>query len=158
MRRRDFIALLGGITAISPRAVRAQQGDQRLIPLLIDLPGWTGNAPIESGEEKKGGQVIALRIYVRGEARLNAVLGSGVPARPGGNDSPNYTTPEEHVRTSTISGFQVTSAVAPDFVWISVKFSPVARFNLYFHNVAEDEAMAIAQKFDWRQIQALLPN
>jgi hypothetical protein len=41
---------------------------------------------------------------------------------------------------------------------ISVTFSPDARFNLLFDNVAEDEAMAIAQKFDWKQIQALLPN
>jgi hypothetical protein len=159
MRRRDFIALLASATTVWPQAVRAQQGYQRLIPLLIDLPGWTGTTPIGTDGERNGGRLItALRTYVRGDARFHALIVSGIPARSGDNDSSDITARGGHESTSMIDGFQVKTSSAPGFVWISVMFSSDARFNLLFNNVADDEAGAISRKFDWRQIQALLPN
>jgi hypothetical protein len=53
MRRREFITLLGSTAAAWPRAVLAEQGYQRFIPFLIELPGWTGLKPAGTDEEKR---------------------------------------------------------------------------------------------------------
>jgi hypothetical protein len=37
----------------------------------------------------------------------------------------------------------------------TIPLGPKAMFGLFFNDVSEDEAMAIAQKFDWKGIQAL---
>jgi hypothetical protein len=58
--------------------------------------------------------------------------------------------------TSTIEGFQVTTQTSPVFVIIAITLGPDAMFNLLFNNVSEEEAMTIAQKFDWKGIQQLV--
>jgi hypothetical protein len=164
MRRRDFIALLAGVTIAWPRAVRAQQGYQRLIPLLIDLPGWTGTAPTGTDEERNGGRVMgALRTYVRGDARFFISIVSGIAAMSKDNGGGSLHLAlrgrqGQHESTSAIDGFPVKISSSPTIVFISVTLSPDALLSFVFNNVAEAEAIVIAQKFDWKQIQALLPN
>jgi hypothetical protein len=50
----------------------------------------------------------------------------------------------------------LTTLTSPVFVNITINLGPNAMFNLFFNNVSEEEAMTMAQKFDWKAIQALL--
>jgi hypothetical protein len=156
--RRCAISLM--LTALSsaslPSAGRAQQSFQRFIPFLIDLPGWTGPPPAGTEEERKGGRVItASRSYLRGDARFNALIISGAAALAAGNNGVHVTVGGVHKSTSMIDGFQVATQSDKIFVLISITVGPNAMFNLFFNNVSENEAMTLAQKFDWKAIQAL---
>jgi hypothetical protein len=162
MRRRDFVAFLGCAAAAWPRAVLAQQGYQRFISFLIDLPGWTGSQPAGTDDETKGSRAIAVsRRYSRGDARLNALIISGASSAfivlgGGSSDGVHTTVGGNHMSTSTIEGFHVMTLTSPAVVNITIMLGPDAWFRLFFNNVSEEEAMTIARRFDWKGIQALL--
>lgn len=151
------MTFIGGAVAAWSRPARAQQGYQRSIPFLIDLPGWTGTEPLGTDEQRKGGRVItAARSYLYGDARFYAAIFSGTAALAGANDSVHIAISGTHKSTSTIEGFQVVMELTRVFVSIAITLGPDAMFNLFFNNVSEDEAMAIARRFDWRGIHALV--
>jgi hypothetical protein len=155
MRRRDLVTLLGSAVTIWPQTLRAQQGYEQLIPLLIELPGWMGALPVGTDEEAKGGNGISAgRSYIRGEAHFSAFIVSGVAALSA--KSGVHIDVKAQKSTSTINGFQVTTQSTPVFVLISIALGPDAAFNLMFNNVSADEAMAIAQRFDWKRMQEVL--
>ena len=58
--------------------------------------------------------------------------------------------------TTTIDGLPVirTFTFNDKSGAIIVALDPSAMFNLAFEGVAEDEALALARKFDWKAIQA----
>ena len=106
--------------------------------------------------------ITASRGYSRGDARFNAFIISGGSVRivldGAGNAGVHVAVGGDRSSRSTIEGFQVTTLTltSPAFVNIIVTLGPGAAFDLSFSNVSEEEAMTIAQKFDWKGIQALL--
>jgi hypothetical protein len=145
-------------------AARAQQSFQRFIPLLIDLSGWKGDKPDGMSMEMPGNSVVtATRAYVRGKATLDAQIVSGSVAQgtlaataPG----MKIETSDGRMYTSTIDGMQVvtTFTVSDKSGAILVALGPSALFNLSFNGVAEDEALTLARKFNWKAMQAAIPK
>jgi hypothetical protein len=153
------LALAALPAAWLPQAARAQQSFQRFVPLLIDLPGWKGNKPDGMAMEMAGaGMITATRGYERGEARLNASLLTGMAAQAAlaaTGAGIKIETADMHIITSTMDGFQVTKTYAASNKAgaMMVALGPAAVFTLTFTGIAEDEALGLARKFDWKAMQ-----
>jgi hypothetical protein len=143
---------------------RAQQGFQRFIPFLVDLPGWKGKKPDGVTLEMPGNSMVtATREYERGDARLNAQVITG-PAAQGTLAATasgiKIETSDGRMSTSTVDGMQVTATFTKSDKAgaILVALGPSALFTVSFNGVAEDEALSLARKFDWKAIQAAIPK
>ena len=88
LTRRDVVSLalgaaaLGAVAALSPPAAWAEAGYQRFVPLLVELPGWSGGKPEGMAMEMSGASMVAAtRHYERGEARLEVQIMTGPAAQ-----------------------------------------------------------------------------
>ena len=143
-------------------AARAQQSFQRFLPFLVDLQGWKGNKPDGVSMEMPGNSMVtATREYERGEARLNAQIIIG-PAAQGAlaatGAGVKIETSDGRMSTSTIDGLQVTRTftISDKSGAVLVALGTSALFTLSFNGVAEDEALTLARKFNWKAIQAAI--
>lgn len=157
-------AALSAAWLLPSSAARAQQSFQRFIPFLVDLQGWKGNKPDGVSMEMAGNSMVtATREYERGEARLNAQVIIG-PAAQGAlaatNAGVKIETSDARMSTSTIDGLQVTRTftISDKSGAILVALGTSALFNLSFNDVAEDEALTLARKFNWKAMQAAIPK
>jgi hypothetical protein len=145
--------------ASMPSAARAQQGFQRFVPLLIDLPGWKGNNPDGMGMEMAGTSMItATRNYERGTAHVNVSVLTGMAAQAAlaaTSAGIKIETPDMHINTSTIDGMQVTKTYTASNKAgaIMVALGPSAVLTLAFTGIDEDEALGLARTFDWMGMQ-----
>jgi hypothetical protein len=143
---------------ISP--VRAEPAFQRLTPLLVDLDGWQGKKPDGmSMDMPNGSMTTATRDYQRGPAQVHASVVVGAAAI--GALTPlvtgmNINTSEGHMLTDTINGLKVLKSytTAQKSGALMVALDKDSMFSFSYNGVAEDEALALAQKFDWKAIQA----
>jgi len=159
MRRREFIKLFVGAVVAWPRTVWAQQFYQRFIPFLIELPGWTGLPPTGTERETKDGPVVtASRFYQRGDARFNIWIMSGNAAALATGSHAYINIRWAHDSTSTINGFEVRTLSTPIAVLVDIALGPNGTFGLIFNGISEDEAMTIAQKFDWKGVRELIAH
>jgi hypothetical protein len=166
-RRRAIRLALAALPAawlLPPTAARAQQAFQRFLPFLVDLPGWSGNKPDGMAMDMPGlSMVTATREYKRGDATLNVQLITG-PAAQGTlgaiQSGIKLETGDMHMNTATVDGLTVarTFMVHDKSGTVLVALGANALFNLAFKGVAEDEAFALARRFDWKAIQAALPK
>jgi hypothetical protein len=153
-------AALAVAGALPPMTAHAQQAFQRFYPLLIDLPGWTGQNPDGIAMEMPGNKMItATRAYARGDARLNAQVVIG-PAAQGAlaatQANVSLETGDAHMHTTTVDGYRVaaTYTVHDKSGVVMVALGSDVMFSMSFNGVAEDEGMTLARKFDWKAIQA----
>jgi hypothetical protein len=152
-----FLAL-SVLWAISP--VRAEPAFQRLTPLLIDIDGWQGKKPDGmSMDMLNGSMTTATREYDKGPARLHAsvvvgqmAIGALTPLVTG----MNINTSEGHMLTDTLHGMKVIESytTAQKSGALLVALDKDAMFGLPYNGMSEDEALALAEKFDWKAIQA----
>ena len=164
-RRAIRLALAAALSWLPPSSVaQAQQSFQRFFPLLVDLQDWKGNKPDGVSMEIPGNSMVtATREYERGDARLNAQVISG-PAAQGAlaatGAGVKIETSEGRMYTSTIDGLSVTVAFnkSDKSGAILVALGPSALFTLSFNGVAEEEALTLARKFNWKAIQAAIPK
>jgi hypothetical protein len=140
--------------------VRADQAFQRFLPLFVDLDGWQGKKPDGmTMDMPNASMTTATRDYQRGAAQLHATVITG-PAAIGALASTkagmNIETGEGNVITSTINGLTVTKTynIAQKSGAILVALGPSALFSVSYNGITEDEALPLAEKFDWKAIQA----
>jgi len=127
---------------------------------LVDLDGWQGKKPDGmSMEMPNGSMTTATREYQRGPARAHASVVVGQAAI--GGLAPlltgmNVTTNEGHMLTANMHGMQVMKSytTAQKSGALLVALDKDAMFSFSYNGMTEDEALALAEKFDWKAIQA----
>jgi hypothetical protein len=158
---RAIFSVMTVLSLVWPLAsARADQAFQRLMPLLVDLDGWQGKKPDGmSMEMPNGSMTTATREYQKGPARVNAAVMIGTAAA--GALAPmhagmNITTSEGHMLSGNMHGMQVLKSytTAQKSGALLVALDKDAMFTFSYNGMTEDEAMALAEKFDWKAIQA----
>jgi hypothetical protein len=141
-------------------AVSADQPFQRFLPLLIDLAGWQGKKPDGmSMQMSDTSMTTATRDYERGPAQVHASVVIGQAAE--GVLAPIQTgmkmqTSEGHMITDTMRGMPVIKSFSSKDKSgaVIVALSKNAMFNLGYEGIGEEEALQLAEKFDWKALQA----
>jgi hypothetical protein len=155
-------AILGSLVALTllPCSARADQAFQRFLPLFVDLDGWQGKKPDGmSLEMPNASMTTATRDYVRGPAQAHATVMMGQAAT--GALAPiesgmNLQTGDGHMVTSTMHDMKImkTFNIPQKSGALMVEVTKDAVFSFSYSGITEDEAMALAEKFDWKAIQA----
>jgi len=148
-----------GFSILVPQASGAEQAFQRFLPLLVDLDGWTGKkADGVSMEMGSMSMTTANRDYTKGSSELHAsvVVGqAGVAALAPLQNPMSIQTTEGHMITGSMHGMNVLKGYnnKDKSGSLIVGVTKDAMFNLSYKNMTEDEALALAEKFDWKAIQ-----
>jgi hypothetical protein len=160
--RRAFLgfALAAFVGALPPSAAHADPAFKHFLPLLIDIDGWQGKKPdgmsMDMGESSI---TTATREYERGPARLHASVMIGAAAAGALASTMagmNIETTDGHMITSTINGLKATRSynTKDKSGTVLVALGENALFSVSYNGLTEEEALPLAQKFDWKAIQA----
>ena len=110
-------------------------------------------------EMPNASMTTAARDYTRGAAQAHATVMVGQTAT--GALAPiqsgvNLTTSEGHMVTATMHGMQVmkTFSTPQKSGALMVALGKEAMFSFSYNGITEDEAIALAEKFDWKAMQA----
>lgn len=154
------LAALPAAWLLRSSAAHAEQAFQRFLPFLVDLEGWQGKEPAGFAMEMTGSNMVtASREYQRGPAHLQAQVITGAAAKgalAATQTGINIETSDGRMTNSTIDGMQVarTFNFKDRSGTIMVALGASAMFSVSFNGVSDDEALALAKKFDWKAIQA----
>ena len=162
---RSHLILVTLIAALATGATaRADEGFRRLFPFLVDLAGWTAEAPDGASLEIPGqSMTTASRKYERGEAQVEVQIMTG-PAAQGAlaatGGAMKFETRDASMSSDTVDGLQVTKTFdrRDRSGAVMVVLSQNALFVLQHNGIAEDEAWTLARKFDWKAMQGALPK
>ena len=141
------------------------QSYEALTPLLIDLPGWKAEAAQGASMDVQGAKMTtATRTYEQEGKQITAQMVIGGSAAAAADSMAN--TPavqmenaEQKVSVKTANGFQVTSTFQKKeksgaiMVVLARGKDSGGFFNFTYKGIADDEAMPLAQKFDWKKMQ-----
>jgi len=164
INRRRAVGLAFGALAIAwllqPSSSHADQAFQRFLPLLVDLDGWQGKKPDGmTMAMPNASMTTATREYQRAAAQLHVsvIVGpAAVGALAATQAGMNIQTSDGHIITSTINGLTVTKTfnIKQKSGAIMVALGPSALFSVSYSGLTEDDALPLAQKFDWKALQA----
>jgi hypothetical protein len=154
------LAALPAAWLLRSSVASADQAFERFLPFLVDLDGWQGKKPQGFAMEMTGSNMItASRDYERGPARLQASVMTGAAAQ--GALAPtrtamNIETSEGRMNTSTIDGVPVTRSfnIKAQSGAILVALGTSALLSINFKGISDDDALALARKFNWKALQA----
>ena len=153
-----LLLTLPSFAQLSP--ARADQAFQRFLPLFVELDGWQGKKPDGMSMEMSGtSMTTATRDYARGSAQAHASVVMGKAAA--GALAPiqsgmNIQTTDGHMVTGTMHGMPVLKSFTTKDKSgaLMVALGKEAMFSFSYTGLTEDEAMALAEKFDWKAMQA----
>ena len=157
---RVILSLCGALLVVWPHSpARAEQAFERFLPLLVDLDGWEGKKPDGMSMEMSNvSMTTATRDYQKGSAQAHASVTIGQAAA--GALAPltagmNVQTTEGHMVTSTVNGMPVlkTFNTKDKSGALIVQLGKDAMFTFSYNGLTEDEAVPLAQKFDWKAMQ-----
>jgi len=159
LRHAIFCLFVSLTTVWLPSSAHADQAFQRFLPLFVDLDGWQGKkADGVSMEMPNASMTTANRDYTRGPAQVHASVMVGQPAA--GALAPiqsgiNLQSSEGHMVTATMHGLQVMKSfnTPQKSGALLVALGKDAVFSFSYSGITEDEAMALAEKFDWKALQ-----
>ena len=158
--RQAMFLLVLALSMVWPLAhALADQAFQKFLPLLVDLDGWQGKkADGMSMEMTNVSMTTATRDYQKGSAQAHASVTIGQAAA--GALAPltagmNIQTTEGHLVTSTVNGMPVLKSfnTKDKSGSLIVQLGKDAMFTFAYNGLTEDEALALAGKFDWKAIQ-----
>ena len=157
---RFALAAVSASALLRSAAARADQAFRRYLSLFIDLDGWKGGKPDGmTMEMSDNSMTTAKRDYTRGPAQLHASVVTG-PAAAGAlattKTGMKIETSEGHMISTTMNGFPVTKSynVPQKSGALLVALGPAAMFSGSYNGMTEDEALPLAQKFDWKAFAA----
>jgi hypothetical protein len=158
-RRSILLAfLMLGLAWLLPAAAQAQSF-QRFVPFLIELDGWQGGKADGVSMQMPGNNMdTANRKYTRGSATLEAQVIVGTAAQGAlavQQSGVKIDTGDQRLSTSNMDGFLVTQTytVKDKSGAVMVALAKNALFSLSFNGLTDEEALAIAKKFDWKGLQ-----
>ena len=158
--RQAMLSLLTLLSVLWPlSSAYADQPFQRFLPLFVDLDGWQGKKPDGmSMEMSNASMTTETRDYQRGPAQAHALVMMGQAAA--GALGPiqsgmNLQTSDGHMITSTMHGMSVLKNynTPQKSGALMVALGKEAVFTFSYSGITEDEALALAEKFDWKAIQ-----
>lgn len=160
--RREVLRLAASVVfAAAAVPARAEPLFKSFTPLLIDLPGWTGEKPdgvsMDMGDTK---MTTAARKYHKGDARCEAsvIVGAAAQGALGSlNLGMNIETSDGHMLKAELKGLKALKSFNNNDKSgaILVALGEQAMFNFNYRGVSEDDAVALAQSFDWKAMQAI---
>jgi hypothetical protein len=158
--RFSIVCFILAFLVLWPVTSRADQAFQRFLPFLVDLDGWQGKKPDGMSMEMANmSMTTATRDYQKGSAQLHASVMIGQTA--GATLAPlqsgmNVQTTEGHMVTGTMHGMPVLKSFTTKDKSgsLMVGLGKEALFTIAYNGLTEDEALALAEKFDWTAIQA----
>jgi hypothetical protein len=161
--RRGACVIVAGLMAawlLQPLVAHADQAFARFLPLFIDLDGWQGDKADGVSMEMPGNAMTsAKRDYSRGNSQLHVAVLMG-PAAAGAlaptQAGVKVETSEGHMITTTLNGFPVTESynIPQKSGALLIALGPSAVLTVSYNGISEDDALALAKKFDWKAFQA----
>jgi len=168
VRMLQVLILSSGLFCAVP--VQAQEEKSSIAALLIDLDGWKAEAAENHRVELDGlTMIMATRAYKQGGLRLevtlmagNSVLIHGKVAETTGEGTSPAGSGAARERVATIDGFQAYAAHDPEnklseiVIVLAQTAQDGALFTFFSEGVTEKEALELAQKFAWKQMQTVM--
>ena len=158
--RRAIFSGVFALTMVWPLAqALADQAFQKFLPLLVDLDGWEGKKPDGMSMEMTDIRMTtATRDYQKGPAQVHASVTLGQAAAVALaplTTGMNIQTSEGHMLTATMHDMPVMKSFSSKDKSgaLFVRLGEDAVFTFSYDGITEDEAMPLAEKFDWKAIQ-----
>lgn len=165
----EKIIMLLAFVLVTVAAPSAQAGSHdALTPLLIDLSGWQGDEAegmsMDMGAMK---MITATRTYENGgkELGVNIMISRGdqgsmgMGMEQGQMQTMNMETGDAKMRIEEIDGYHVQTVYEKKenkgsvVVYLAKGEGVAGYFSLSYEGLGEDEAMALAKKFDWAKMK-----
>ena len=153
------LAALIALSALAAGA-RADEVYAPLEPLLIDLDGWTAQAPKGSSMSMDQVKMVNVtRDYAKGDDTIEVTLTSGSQLSSVQLDQDmDMKTDDSMLKIGAVDGYRVMQTYSKNdahgsiMVRLQGNATSGALFVFDYHKLQPDEAMALAKKFDWKAL------
>ncbi len=166
--KKMFLMFLISIFILFPALLVYAASYQDFIPFLIDLPGWKAEKPDGADIDMVGVTAIsAARKYTSGNKKIEAAILIGQMMMGAWNigyqEGFKMETPDIKLEVKKINGFMVFNSYEKDkssgliMVLLNeamAEGSTGAVFSFSFKGMNGEEAVKLAQKFDWKKVKA----
>ena len=168
VKRKAFLGCLAALILLIPAASIFPQSYETLLPLLVDLPGYSGEDPegmdVSSSDLKA---VSVSREYSKGESELHAGILVGQQSagvwNPGYQEGLKMETPEGLMEVKQEGGFLIFHSynkkkqegmIAVLLDKGTADGGGGAVFVFAYKGIDNNDGLSLAKKFDWKKIKA----